>query len=208
MRGKRAAAGQDAAKGRITPAHAGKTTPSRKPACAGSDHPRACGENLRPFAASSPSFGSPPRMRGKPQGKIYQSGGARITPAHAGKTGVLVKKTRGRTDHPRACGENSASCSLRPNSFGSPPRMRGKPKGRAGETDGGRITPAHAGKTFHQSLTALVFSDHPRACGENCSCPFFPLPFPGSPPRMRGKRKSPSSRNCRTRITPAHAGKT
>ena len=208
MRGKPLCGGMATAQHRITPAHAGKTRCSRTGRSQGADHPRACGENLRPFAASSPSFGSPPRMRGKPQGKIYQSGGARITPAHAGKTGVLVKKTRGRTDHPRACGENSASCSLRPNSFGSPPRMRGKLRSSDETPPPPRITPAHAGKTYFQKLKTRRGPDHPRACGENSPSSTISTAGRGSPPRMRGKPEVAALPPSARRITPAHAGKT
>ena len=54
----------------------------------------------------------------------------------------------------------------------------------------------------------MRISDHPRACGEN-----FPHLLTlhhnlGSPPRMRGKLVPDPHTISRTRITPAHAGKT
>ena len=51
-----------------------------------------------------------------------------------------------------------------------------------------RITPAHAGKTAHPDTARRT--------------------VPGSPPRMRGKRRSISCLVPPYRITPAHAGKT
>ena len=86
--------------------------------------------------------------------------------------------------------------------------MRGKRTDSGHTGDSSRITPAHAGKTRRFIFTANRKTDHPRACGENRKMKERCSVYDGSPPRMRGKRKSPSSRNCRTRITPAHAGKT
>ena len=50
--------------------------------------------------------------------------------------------------------------------------------------------------------------DHPRGCGENdiyVGCKIVNI---GSPPRMRGKRKSLFANSHGSRITPADAGKT
>ena len=92
---------------RITPAHAGKTHVVKKVSLHHSDHPRACGENQQTRLRVADSGGSPPRMRGK-QGRSSCAGGTpRITPAHAGKTGLEFPVRAGKTDHPRACGENS-----------------------------------------------------------------------------------------------------
>ena len=71
-----------------------------------------------------------------------------------------------------------------------------------------RITPAHAGKTSAYPLRLCSGTDHPRACGENCSTPPMRTKCSGSPPRMRGKRKNGKSGAIYRRITPAHAGKT
>ena len=71
-----------------------------------------------------------------------------------------------------------------------------------------RITPAHAGKTRPRRPVDSHNGDHPRACGEN---PYFldkEKAFPGSPPRMRGKREGTIDRLVGSGITPAHAGKT
>ena len=111
------------------------------------DHPRACGENAADAAGETVSGGSPPRMRGKPH--LARSPGidCRITPAHAGKT---LDKRAGldmHEDHPRACGENASSLLRTGPMFGSPPRMRGKPRFLLMLFLHIRITPAHAGKT-------------------------------------------------------------
>ena len=94
------------AESRITPAYAGKTCHLNAAGIAQEDHPRVCGENDIDNGYAGILVGSPPRMRGKPsaQSNIGFTNG--ITPAHAGKTGHLIKPY--------------------PVSGGSPPRMRGK----------------------------------------------------------------------------------
>ena len=71
-----------------------------------------------------------------------------------------------------------------------------------------RITPAHAGKTPLGCAFAPPKTDHPRACGENMCLTCRQLAGNGSPPRMRGKLITAIRDYLRTRITPAHAGKT
>ena len=93
---------------RITPAHAGKTLAARVPNLRVSDHPRACGENENLETARKGRDGSPPRMRGKPVFTDFQQQPRRITPAHAGKTRVRGAVRLQKSDHPRACGENSS----------------------------------------------------------------------------------------------------
>ena len=91
---------------RITPAHAGKTIFPVLFGFLETDHPRACGENLKLFRISLVRRGSPPRMRGKQTGSKSYHAFLRITPAHAGKTRIFVSVDFVTTDHPRACGEN------------------------------------------------------------------------------------------------------
>ena len=86
MRGKLAVINRCMAEPRITPAHAGKTANPKIPKLWRKDHPRACGENWKLVEGRSVRQGSPPRMRGKPSSDKERIYGARITPAHAGKT--------------------------------------------------------------------------------------------------------------------------
>ena len=132
---------------RITPAHAGKTFCNSAFLRSGSDHPRACGENLSAVGLCLSPGGSPPRMRGKHLLPGKQGRLRRITPAHAGKTRLSPFRLRMSSNHPRACGENN-HVSLLGNIFGgSPPRMRGKRSSVPPKSRTLRITPAHAGKT-------------------------------------------------------------
>ena len=152
---------------RITPAHAGKTPGGYGSAPQGTDHPRACGENPLESCQCGGRCGSPPRMRGKPSPRRRSRGASRITPAHAGKTALLMSPPFFRTDHPRACGENIGKRSTSQAFHGSPPRMRGKLTAVLACPSQLRITPAHAGKTYRNSARPYRYPDHPRACGEN-----------------------------------------
>ena len=178
---------------RITPAHAGKTDLPRSRRSQHPDHPRACGENPRPFARSMSPSGSPPRMQGKRHPMFEFLRELRITPAHAGKTWVPAPKVGAFTDHPRACGENMPKSSVESASRGSPPRMRGKHRLERALDDMARITPAHAGKTALPPRPSGGRADHPRACGENKCLAAQSVSWRGSPPRMRGKLSSLSA---------------
>ena len=86
MRGKLTRLGLKGNELRITPAGAGKTNFLDTYPRAIEDHPRRCGENLNVRSYVSLYLGSPPRMRGKLYRPAQPVGGARITPADAGKT--------------------------------------------------------------------------------------------------------------------------
>ena len=89
----------------ITPACAGNTLMLSCVDGLGRDHPRVCGEYLRPYVKLLILMGSPPRVRGirsdEWPGRLWRG----ITPACAGNTmGSRLTKIAGR-DHPRVCGE-------------------------------------------------------------------------------------------------------
>ena len=71
-----------------------------------------------------------------------------------------------------------------------------------------RITPADAGKTSLELSYLRKLWDHPRRCGENDGKWGKKSQFAGSPPQMRGKLATASSRAFKRGITPADAGKT
>ena len=164
-------------------------------------------------------------MRGKPGANGAVVMGERIIPAHAGQTPRPRATPTARTDHPRACGANSA---LRPSNIlqsGSSPRMRGKPRpllrscGSSPRMRGKhavagaarrvvRIIPAHAGQTSGLTYPMPSVADHPRACGANFRVREVVDAYAGSSPRMRGKPERLFVRACRPRIIPAHAGQT
>ena len=111
MRGKPTACRRSAARMRIIPAHAGQTVSNSSRTSARSDHPRACGANPALSVMTAAPAGSSPRMRGKLGFGFDSFRQRRIIPAHAGQTSRTPTPTPTVSDHPRACGANSCSCS-------------------------------------------------------------------------------------------------
>ena len=126
MRGKQYRPRHTSPDNRITPAHAGKTIRQARQCSCAPDHPRACGENRKEAVMRRVHVGSPPRMRGKRFRDSLQIRHIRITPAHAGKTLLILTMVNIGSDHPRACGENPPKTTNFLSGLGSPPRMRGK----------------------------------------------------------------------------------
>ena len=110
-----------------------------------------------------------------------------ITPAHAGKSWRLQRRSRPIWDHPRTCGEKIGRASSCLFCLGSPPHMRGKVVPIFGQPAEDGITPAHAGKSFQYFRLKLVGRDHPRTCGEKSEFISNKEAILGSPPHMRGK---------------------
>ena len=193
---------------RITPAYAGRT--GRKPDArtASRDHPRVCGENGADRCLPVRLLGSPPRMRGEPQGRLAAGMQSGITPAYAGRTRPRRAICSSHGDHPRVCGENQVFVRLDETGMGSPPRMRGERSiGSAGSVLI-RITPAYAGRTGEWAFIGRHSTDHPRVCGENPDARLDSGFDDGSPPRMRGEPIIGLIGIFNLRITPAYAGRT
>ena len=131
---------------RITPAYAGKSKTSNSLLARMRDHPRLCGEKTAFHSLYPLPLGSPPPMRGKGVYRHFLLSVRRITPAYAGKSQISEIFWTMSQDHPRLCGEKSATPQLSTTVVGSPPPMRGKvDKIHMGENEIG-ITPAYAGK--------------------------------------------------------------
>ena len=110
-------------------------------------------------------------------------------------------------DHPRVCGEKMAGYWGQKESYGSPPRMRGKVPRYVEDWLDIRITPAYAGKRILKRPTPTKTEDHPRVCGEKLIMPAGTAWLKGSPPRMRGKGVKARYERVAVGITPAYAGK-
>ena len=147
-------------------------------------------------------------MRGKHRIAHEKIRRLRITPAGAGKTTEPSGLPTVDSDHPRRCGENRVSRSLRSRFAGSPPQVRGKLTGGTNFVRANRITPAGAGKTPTRSAGLSLKQDHPRRCGENADRRIVELAEAGSPPQVRGKLSMVGFLLNLKRITPAGAGKT
>ena len=71
-----------------------------------------------------------------------------------------------------------------------------------------RLIPAHAGKTAGRLPRPWTRPAHPRSRGENVSSDFGSNILIGSSPLTRGKRSHAGHPQRRSRLIPAHAGKT
>ena len=194
-------------RGRITPAHAGKRTTSEAISSEEKDHPRTRGEKILNLSKDFQSRGSPPHTRGK---VCPQSGSGhivRITPAHAGKSSAIAFSNQGWEDHPRTRGEKTKTDMTGLSGVGSPPHTRGKVEKLSLPPEWRRITPAHAGKRCQQLDLQRKSEDHPRTRGEKLDTGICREVIPGSPPHTRGKDPVYGENVLKTRITPAHAGK-
>ena len=126
-------------------------------------------------------------MRGKVCGNCRKVRLWRITPAYAGKSWCLCRRSLW--------------------NWGSPPPMRGKVPHSFVHHLSTRITPAYAGKRLSPVCQKLGTEDHPRLCGEKAFGNSLLHRFIGSPPPMRGKVPVKLLPDVCTRITPAYAGK-
>ena len=108
-----------------------------------------CGEKLETFFKDNWPKGSPPRVRGKGQSGGRGLPGVGITPAYAGKRIKLRKRHS-------ICGEKLSTTSTDIHPAGSPPRMRGKYEILDVLEAVLGITPACAGKSSIQHLTASL----------------------------------------------------
>ena len=132
---------------RLIPAHAGKTYLRLALMALIRAHPRSRGENVAAGRVRSQEGGSSPLTRGKPWSASARTLTRWLIPAHAGKTGDLLRPFDDRQAHPRSRGENPPYTGVALCRPGSSPLTRGKlpvttvTKARAG------LIPAHAGKT-------------------------------------------------------------
>ena len=131
----------------LIPAHAGKTSSTSPEAPPSTAHPRSRGENPDIPDRFLIVEGSSPLTRGK----LLEAADNRrlqgLIPAHAGKTPRVRPMRIPRPAHPRSRGENVVTACLPAFARGSSPLTRGKhPRFARGRTDVGLI-PAHAGKT-------------------------------------------------------------
>ena len=92
--------------------------------------------------------------------------------------------------------------------MGSSPLTRGKRARRAPPHVGGRLIPAHAGKTRCSSRAPGRRRAHPRSRGENLVQAWRFQRSEGSSPLTRGKPPPSAFAPYRVRLIPAHAGKT
>ena len=193
---------------RLIPAHAGKTRGWRVRGAVSTAHPRSRGENHIVSRAGIEPAGSSPLTRGKLKATQGGQQGGGLIPAHAGKTQWRSGSPPGKPAHPRSRGENAVGDPHSRTAYGSSPLTRGKPACPPERGRRGRLIPAHAGKTVCIVRTTVVLGAHPRSRGENRSQVAGAMTPMGSSPLTRGKPCEQVSAAARTRLIPAHAGKT
>ena len=174
-------------RGRLIPAHAGKTRTQGLRSDDNEAHPRSRGENKLGRVSVSVQSGSSPLTRGKLEcpGLIDHDKG--LIPAHAGKTRCPFRARKRRAAHPRSRGENledGFDCARR---LGSSPLTRGKPCRWQTLPVRGRLIPAHAGKTRRRTFLRPFSWAHPRSRGENSQVIVKDDEPGGSSPLTRGK---------------------
>ena len=108
----------------IIPAYAGTTLWRWECSWTMQDHPRVCGNYLETLVITSPTSGSPPRMRELLAVSHTAAWEWGITPAYAGTTVEIYNKDYNQKDHPRVCGNYVKSHLIKLYCWGSPPRMR------------------------------------------------------------------------------------
>ena len=188
VRGRPKRSADSAAVSRFTPACAGQTYQRPVAAAAAAVHPRVCGADPLPHTCVNPSAGSPPRVRGRREFRLFVHNLIRFTPACAGQTADEAVR--------HACVD------------GSPPRVRGRLDGEGEVGIVPRFTPACAGQTFEGGDINTIVAVHPRVCGADfVGKPRRPA-LRGSPPRVRGRLHVYSLSILRPRFTPACAGQT
>ena len=167
-----------------------------------------CGEHLDGRGEVGHRTGSSPHVRGARAGSRGHDEDGGIIPACAGSTNSPIHQQAFRRDHPRMCGEHSASISRPRRSMGSSPHVRGALSSSPFRAFITGIIPACAGSTCFPRLRPIPKRDHPRMCGEHiASNKLYNRPS-GSSPHVRGALERVHGR-CRLRgIIPACAGST
>ena len=149
-----------------------------------------------------------PLTRGKHPAWILRVIASRLIPAHAGKTRCNPRVQPCVAAHPRSRGENSGLRLWLSARSGSSPLTRGKRGGGRLARWGGRLIPAHAGKTILAAVNGSSLTAHPRSRGENHPERSQGAQRRGSSPLTRGKPSHPARRGPLPGLIPAHAGKT
>ena len=150
--------------------------------------------------------GSSPRLRGTAWCYSSCSPCLRFIPAPAGNSWVSRSALVPVTVHPRACGEQVDGRATHKRGDGSSPRLRGTDIPALRPPPGPRFIPAPAGNSDFAIVLSLLFTVHPRACGEQSPRRFLGLPIYGSSPRLRGTDLERENVENKRRFIPAPAG--
>ena len=150
---------------RITSACAEQTVTSRRASCWNRDHLRVCGADTNFRKVFTVIWGSPPRVRSRPDIQTFRDSQAGITSACAEQTAAILGRSCLLGDHLRVCG---ADDQFQPGEWvgrGSPPRVRSRPFVEPVTLTFARITSACAEQTLWRRSTSSLTRDHLRVCG-------------------------------------------
>ncbi len=172
------------------------------------EHPRACGDDVVVTCAGFTHRGTPPRVRGRRAPAAGRPPRKGNTPARAGTTRPTPRSPRGRSEHPRACGDDDLQRPELVPLGGTPPRVRGRRWRPARWCRRTGNTPARAGTTYPYGPRTVRVREHPRACGDDAHRVVDLEPRRGTPPRVRGRLDPLLDAERRDRNTPARAGTT
>ena len=192
----------------ITPARAGKTTPTVWGQNSDGDHPRSRGKDDAITKMTGARIGSPPLARERLRRSLSFLLLCGITPARAGKTRPHLPGRDHEEDHPRSRGKDICMMVDVMGIRGSPPLARERPDADCIMRGHPGITPARAGKTERPLFGHRPDGDHPRSRGKDKLLNRFNAHLQGSPPLARERLGGEIAVRPRTRITPARAGKT
>ena len=128
-----------------------------------------CGEHIPRAAHLRENRGSSPHVRGTRVWWVRLSYGLRFIPACAGNTVCVWWVFIRAAVHPRMCGEHRVVGRASGPVRGSSPHVRGTPAVFLSRMCISRFIPACAGNTLLHLYKNLMFSVHPRMCGEHPS---------------------------------------
>mgnify|MGYP000663113259 CR=1 FL=1 len=119
----------------------------------------------------------------------------------------MVGRGKGTAVHPHACGESVRGVIAVLSKFGSSPRVWGKPVQDDQRNIQSWFIPTRVGKAPSWKFMGSSSTVHPHACGESAVISIMAAWYPGSSPRVWGKRRRPRHPQPRPRFIPTRVGK-
>ncbi len=193
---------------RTIPTRVGRTSPDGLHLSPKTDHPHACGENVRYFFCCGWNSGPSPRVWGELRRLSGSFECLRTIPTRVGRTKWQNNSFGNDADHPHACGENSTT-RCEPNSPNGPsPRVWGELWSALQCGQCHRTIPTRVGRTRSRQWLTQQLSDHPHACGENGGRWLCVHPRTGPSPRVWGELGGLLRGNTTCRTIPTRVGRT
>ena len=193
---------------RLIPARAGNTHPYLHTLHIQPAHPRSRGEHIFQKSLAAGHGGSSPLARGTRILLPLRENRARLIPARAGNTVLVVVLIIFSPAHPRSRGEHPTISDNSLNAVGSSPLARGTHGLQVFGIHQARLIPARAGNTLGLRRGTSAKSAHPRSRGEHPRKVLLIGVVAGSSPLARGTLLNAAPVNGDPRLIPARAGNT